>query len=65
MSQDGLCYFIRTVRARRLLIYMLLSQIGFFASCLRIPSAPDFHSELGILQMNYLLQPAVRVKDHK
>lgn len=45
-----------------LLINTLLSQSGFFASCLRILSTPDFHSELGILQMNYLLQPAVRVK---
>lgn len=34
-----------------LLINMLLSQIVFFASCLRILRIPDFHSKLVILEL--------------
>lgn len=44
---------------------MFLSQIGFLASYLHGLSAPDFHSDFGMLQMNYLLQPAVRVMSQR
>lgn len=43
----------------------LLNQTGFFASCLHGLSIPDFRSDFGMLQMNYLLQPAVWVMSQR
>lgn len=43
----------------------LLSQIGFLASYLHGLGTPDFHSDFGMLQMNYFLQPTVRVMSQR